>query len=174
MSQRLQICDRGCQVCRLHYALSASGASHRDSNVLRETECSLVLKLPASVLCITSFKMDIETAKYRRKPSSKDNDRMCDFAVALAIDGSVRFGAIELKSREPYLEEAAEQLKMGLLALVSHADSGIHNPELRAILVVGIKSPRLMQLARTRQGRLVIDGRTIQIELVDCHSAIAI
>lgn len=92
---------------------------------------------------------------------------MCDFATAISTGKEARYSAIELKSGEPYLDDAKEQLQEGLQVIVNHMVDGPMKPVLRAHLVVGVMSPRLMELART-EGRLNVDGRLVQIELVDC------
>ena len=144
------------------------------SDTLTEIDCSLTIIEPDTVACATRLKMDIAGAKYRLKPNSTNDKRMCDFGVALSTEESGLYFAVELKSREPYLEDAAEQLEQGLRTIMEHLIAGRLRPTLRALLVVGDKSPRLLRHARTAQGRLSVDGRTVQIEIVDCHSVFRI
>lgn len=171
---QLRICNRGCSVCQFHMALVDSGALFSRSDTLSEAGCSVVVAIPAKTVCATKLKVDMDDAVYRQRPSSHSIRRMCDYVVVLSVDGSPRYGAIELKSREPYLEDAAEQLKEGLQVIANHWVDGNLNPRLRAFLVVGVRRPRLERLARTAQGRLEVGDRMIQIELVDCDMTLSI
>ena len=161
-------CGLGCQVCKFHQILVGSGARFHESDHLSENECEVEVLVPSAASCATKLKMDVDDARFRYRLDSINMTRMCDFAVALAVDGVARYCAIELKSREPYLSDAAEQLREGLRAIVDHLVDGTLRPTLRAILVVGVMSPRLMRIARSRAGRLSILGREIQIELAYC------
>ncbi len=161
-------CDRGCQVCQFHQVLVGLGAQYHETDHLIENECKVTVSVPSGALCVTKLKMDIDDARYRERLGSRTMTRMCDFAVVLAIEGVARYCAIELKSREPYLLDAAEQLREGLRAIVDYLVDGPLRPTLRAILVVGVMSPRLMRIARSPEGRLSISGRQILIELADC------
>ena len=161
-------CGLGCQVCQFHQVLVGLCAQYHESDHLIENECKVRVSVPSTASCMTKLKMDVDDAKYRQELGSTSMTRMCDFAVALAIEGGARYCAIELKSREPYLSDAAEQLEEGLRAIVDHLVKGPLRPTLRAILVVGVMSPRLMRIAGSREGRLSITGREIQIELADC------
>lgn len=115
-----------------------------------------------------------DDAVYRQRQKSAGLKRMCDFAVAGRTGKVARYNAIEMKAGEPYLDDAGEQLREGLRVIVKYLAAGPRGSELRAYLVVGRKSPRLIRLARTAEGRLDIGGSTIQIELVDCHGTLPI
>ena len=167
-------CGRGCQVCRFHQVLVELGALYHETDHLIENECKVTVRVPSGALCVTKLKMDVVDARYRKRLGSNNMTRMCDFAVALAIEGVARYCAIELKSREPYLRDAAEQLREGLRAIVDYVVDGPLRPTLRAILVVGVMSPRLMRIARSRDGRLSISGREVLIELADCGGPLEI
>ena len=168
-----QLCGRGCQVCQFSRVLTSSKAHFHLSDVLVEHECYVTVVAPSTASCVTKLKMDVDDAKYRQRSRSSNITRMCDFAVGIAVGRVARYCAIELKSREPYLHDAVEQLKEGLRAIVDHLVDGPLRPTLRAILVVGVMSPRLIRVAR-REGRLVINGRQIQIELADCGKPLRI
>lgn len=114
--------------------------------------------------------MDLDDARYRRVSNSSDITKMCDFSVALADSTSASYIAIELKSREPYFDEVKEQLQQGLEVIMTHLVDGPAKLRLRAILVVGIKSSRLLRLANSPEGRLSAGRNTIPIEVVDCDS----
>lgn len=161
-------CGRGCQVCQFHENLVGLGAQYHESDHLVENECKVTVGVPSIALCMTKLKMDVDDAVYRQGLGSAKMTRMCDFTVVLAINGVARYCAIELKSREPYLWDAAEQLREGLRAIVDCLVDGPLRPILRAILVVGVMSPRLIRIARSRDGRVSISGREILIELVEC------
>ena len=160
-------CGRDCQICRFHNALIDAGAKFNYSDTLRGTECSFTVRTPASPCCVTKLKMDTDDATYRQRVDPPGLTKMCDFVVAFSTGKGARYSAIELKSREPYLDDAAEQLKEGLHVIVNHLVDGPLRPALRAYLVVGVMSTRLMDIVRT-EGRLEIKGRLVQIELVDC------
>ena len=168
-------CGLGCQVCQVSKTLIGLGAQCHQSDRLSEGECEVRVSIPAATSCVAKLKMDADDdAKYRQKSGSTKRTRMCDFTVALAIEGEVRYCAIELKSGEPYLNDATEQLREGLRAIVEHLVEGTLKPKLRAILVVGVMSPRLMKLARSPDGGLSVAGRKIQIELADCGAPLRI
>lgn len=168
------LCCPGCQVCRFGQILVGLGARIHGSARLIENECEARVSVPAAALCVAKLKMDVDGAKYRQVSGSNKMTRMCDFAVALAVEGVARYCAIELKSGEPYVDEAAEQLEEGLRVITDHRVEGPLKPALRAILVVGVMSSRLIRIARGPAGRLSIAGHDIQIELVDCGSLLRI
>ncbi len=167
-------CGLGCHVCQFHELLVDLGAQYHQSDHLIENECDVRISVSASALCMTTLKMDLEKARYRQRSSSSNITRMCDFTVVLALEGVTRYCAIELKSREPYLSDAVEQLEEGIRAIVDNIVDRSRKPRLRAILVVGVMSPRLIRLARSPEGRLPMTDHEIQVELADCGKPLRI
>ena len=167
-------CGLGCQICQFHRIMVGLGARCHESEFLIENDCEVEVRVPSTALCVIKLKMDMDDAKFRYTLGSTNMTKMCDFAAALAVDGVERYCAIELKSREPYMDEAAEQLREGLRAIVDYLVDRTLRPTLRAILVVGVMSPRLIRIARSREGRLSVMGREIQIELVSCGEPLRI
>ncbi len=166
-SPYMKPCGHDCQICRFHKALVDAGAQFSYSDTLREAECSFTVSTPAYPCCVTKLKVDTDYATYRQRVDPPGLTKMCDFVVAFSTCKGARYSAIELKSREPYLEDAAEQLKEGLHLIVNHLVDGPLRPVLRAYLVVGVMTTRLIDITRT-EGRLNVDGRLVQIELVEC------
>lgn len=166
-------CGRDCQICHFHKALIDACARFNHSDTLSDGGCSVTLSTLAfpycvsKLWCVTKLKMDTDDAIFRQRVDPPGLKKMCDFVVAFSTGKEARCSAIELKSREPYLEEAAEQLKEGLYVIVNYLVGGPLRPVLRAYLVVGVMSTRLMDIARTK-GRLEINGRLVQIELIEC------
>lgn len=167
VSSHMKPCGRDCQICRFHEILIDAGAEFKQSDTLHDTGCSYTVKTLSSPCCVTKLKMDTEDAIYRRRPDLPSLKKMCDFVVASSTGKQASYSAIELKSREPYLDHAAEQLKEGLYVIVDHLVEGPLRPVLRAHLVVGVMSPRLIEIVRT-EGRLEINGWLVQIELLEC------
>ena len=148
-----------------HDAMVKLGALSNGSNVLIDSGCEVTIVVSSGFSCVNILEMDVEGASYRQIPGSDSMTKMCDFTVGLAANGIAEYCAIELKSGEPYLVDAAQQLREGLRAIARYGVDGNRNMALRAILVVGVMSPRLIRIALSPEGRLSILGREIQIEL---------
>ena len=86
----------------------------------------------------------------------------------MATDSKAQYIATELKSGEPYLEDAKEQLTEGLRTVLAYRSGGSQRVQLRALLVAGVITSRLRRLALAKDNRIELDGRFVQVEITDC------
>lgn len=161
-------CGSQCEICQTESNLVAAGALDVSDNLLQEPGCDIRVLLPSSATCAAFLKLDIAGAALRRQPNSSGDRRICDFLVAVAADSKAQYVAIELKSREPYLEDAKEQLTEGLRTVIAYQAGGPLRVQLRALLVAGVITSRLRRMALAKDNRIELDGRFVQVEIADC------
>lgn len=161
-------CGSRCEVCQTGSNLVAAGALEVSDNLLQEPGCDVRVLLPNSATCAAFLKLDIAGAALRRRPNSSGDRRTCDFLIAVATDSKAQYIATELKSGEPYLEDAKEQLTEGLRTVLAYRSGGSQRVQLRALLVAGVITSRLRRLALAKDNRIELDGRFVQVEITDC------
>lgn len=164
------LCGHACPIAQQYNRLIQDGAVLQPSNTLFEPACRITLVPARFARCMVALQLDAENARYRWPPGAINQSKMCDFLAIDYVDGRTGYCLLELKSGEPYLDEAAQQLAEGLRVVLRHVQPPAHPNDVRAVLVAGHISLRLLQLARTPSGRLRSGNSVIQIELVTCQS----
>ena len=168
------LCGRApCQICGLHQKLVEMGAEPSQGSTVSENDCCFDIRFPADCRCEFRLRLDVETAKYRRKRDDGPMAKMCDFAAAGAQDSEHRLLVVELKKGAASWE-AVRQLQEGLDLLHNHLPESSTSTRPDAYLVVGKQAPQFKHRLRSKSKYLRFGECRVLREVHDCGDSLNI
>ena len=174
-SQRATLCSGShCLICDLYKKLSsANGTALKlyTGTSLSDNDCSLDLRIGSASACQLRVKLDSGNLQ-TGKTSGGNQHKMCDFAVAARVDGTVCISVVELKNGAAKLA-VIEQLQEGLTLLHRLLPRNV-SVHAYAILATSKQNQQLKNQIRGSRAILAFGSKPVQLRIHKCGEQIFI
>lgn len=160
-----------CPICGLHEKLVGMGAEPSPGSTVSESGCCFDIRFAADCRCEFRLRLDVKTAKYRRKRDDGPMAKMCDFAAAAAQDREHRLLVVKLKKGAASWE-AIRQLQEGLDVLHNHLPKSLVATRPDAYLVVGKQAAQFKHRLRSKSKYLQFGEYKVFPEVQDCGDSV--
>ena len=163
-----------CLICELYNRLSnANRTALRlyGGTSLSDSGCSLDLRFGSTSGCEFRVKLD-ENNLQTQSSDNRNQNKMCDYAVATRLDDTLDISVVELK-RGAAKVGVIEQLQEGLKLLYSLLPQNVP-VRAHAFLAAGKQSQQLKNQMRGSRALLSFGGKPIQLRIHKCGERVAI